>query len=176
MACTSLTQITNSCSGNIGGIREVYLWDIEDQLALTIDPNTYLVTGISVSNANDITGYTFTRESSNYTEELASDLVNGSTVWTATLNLMFTRREALKSRSIKILAEGQRYLGAIVLDENGLWWVFQDLQLTASGDGSGTTKEDGSKYSVTLVGKTASPAPGISGATANAFITTGTGI
>lgn len=154
----------------------MYLWDMEDQLAYVVDSNSWLVTGISTVGATSVTGYTFTRESSNYTEELASDFVNGSTVWTTTLNLMFTRREALKSRSIKILADGQRYLGAIVKDENGLWWVFQDLQLSASGEGSGSTREEGSKYSVTLIGKSATPAHGISGPTATAFITTGTGI
>ena len=176
MSCSLLTQITNSCDGNIGGIKEVYLWDIEDQLVYNVTNTTWLVLGISLVGNTSITGYTFTRESSSFTEELASDLVNGSTVWTTTLNLMFTRREALKSRSVKILADGQRYLGALVKDNNDLWWVFQDLQLTASGDGSGTTKEDGSKYSVTLVGKTATPAYGISGPTATFFATAGTGI
>lgn len=181
MSCSTLTQITNSCDGNIGGIKEVYLWDIEDQGVYNPNPSTWELTNLSVISGSPVTpdptliaGYTFTRESSNFTEELASDLVNGSTVWTATLNLMFTRREALKSRSVKILADGQRYLGALVLDNNGLWWVFQDLQLTASGDGSGTTKEDGSKYSVTLVGKTAIPAYGLTASKADTFLASAT--
>jgi hypothetical protein len=178
MSCSILTQITRSCDGNIGGIREVYLWDMEDQLFYEVNQTTWQISttapGLSAVGATSITGYTFTRESSNFTDELAADFVNGSTVWTATLNLMFTRREALKSRSIKILADGQRYLGALVKDENGLWWVFQDLQLSAAGDGSGTTKEDGSKYSVTLVGKTAYPAVGIAATAAASFLLNGT--
>jgi hypothetical protein len=31
------------------------------------------------------------------------------------------------------------------------YWYFEDLQLTATGEGSGTARADGSKYSVTLL-------------------------
>jgi hypothetical protein len=64
---------------------------------------------------------------------------------------MFNRRDKDKSEAINILASGQRYLTAIVLDSNGKYWFFQDLQLTATGEGSGTARADGSKYSVTLL-------------------------
>jgi hypothetical protein len=175
MSCSSLSSISRSCAGNVGGIKKVYLWDIEDQTTYTPNGTTWQLSALGVSGGTaNIQEYQFTRESSNYTEELNSDLVNGSTTWSATLNLMFTRREALKSRSIKLMADGQRYLGALVEDNNGLFWVFQDLQITTSGDGSGTTKEDGSKYSVALLGKSGLPAYEISGASAATFISTGT--
>ena len=45
----------------------------------------------------------------------------------------------------------QQYLVAIVLDANGKYWYFPYLQVSATGEGSGTTRADGSKYSVTLV-------------------------
>ncbi len=64
---------------------------------------------------------------------------------------MFNRRDKDKSEAINILASGQRYLSALVLDANGLYWYFENLQLTATGEGSGTARADGSKYSVTLL-------------------------
>ena len=64
---------------------------------------------------------------------------------------MFHRREAAKSNAIKVLGSGQQYLSAIVEDQNGILWFFPYLQLTASGEGSGTARADGSKYSVTLL-------------------------
>ncbi len=64
---------------------------------------------------------------------------------------MFHRREAAKSYAIQILGEGQRDLFVVLKDANGLYWVFQDVQLSAVGEGSGTAKADGSKYSVTLM-------------------------
>ena len=36
-------------------------------------------------------------------------------------------------------------------DANGKYWYFPYMQLSASGEGSGTARADGSKYSVTLV-------------------------
>ena len=91
------------------------------------------------------------RNTSNFTEESNIDLVNGSSYVTQTINLMFHRREAAKSRAIKILGAGQQYLTAIVLDANGLYWYFPYLQVSATGEGSGTTRADGSKYAVTLM-------------------------
>jgi hypothetical protein len=77
--------------------------------------------------------------------------MTGSSYVTQTINLMFHRREAAKSRAIKILGAGQQYLAAIILDANGLYWYFPYLQVSATGEGSGVSRADGSKYSVTLV-------------------------
>jgi hypothetical protein len=175
--CTSLTQILKSCDNNMGGIQGLWLWDMEDVVGASASFNTttytwdsYNVTGGATATP---TGYTFIRNSSNYTEETNIDLGNGSTYVTATLNLIFTRREALKSKSIKILGEGQRYLGALVLDSNGLYWLFEDLQLSATGEGSGTAKADGSKYSVTLVAENLDLAGEVSAADAALLIANG---
>ncbi len=78
------------------------------------------------------------------------DLINGSSFVTQTINLMFHRREGAKSRAIKILGEGQRDFAVIVLDGNGKYWYFDKVQVTAYGEGSGTAKADGSKYSLVL--------------------------
>lgn len=175
--CNSLTSIVKTCDNNMGGIQGLWLWDMEDVVSASASFNTttytwdaYNVTGGATATP---TGYTFIRNSSNYTEETNIDLGNGSTYVTATLNLIFTRREALKSKSIKILGEGQRYLGALVLDSNGLYWLFEDLQLSATGEGSGTAKADGSKYSVTLVAENLDLAGEVSAADAALLIANG---
>ena len=64
---------------------------------------------------------------------------------------MFHRRDQEKSRAIKVLAAGQQYLNAVIGDANGNYWYFPYLQVTAYGEGSGTVRADGSKYSVTLI-------------------------
>ncbi len=64
---------------------------------------------------------------------------------------MFHRRDQEKSRAIKVLGSGQQYLAAVVGDANGKYWYFPYLQVSAYGEGSGTTRADGSKYSLTLV-------------------------
>ncbi len=49
------------------------------------------------------------------------------------------------------MGASKQYLNAIVQDANGKYWYFPFLQLTASAEGSGTARADGSKYSVTLL-------------------------
>jgi hypothetical protein len=151
MACTTLEAIVKGCDNNIGSITKIY---INDQDNVTVDPATdidlatWTITAITVTA--DFEEFEFRRNTSNYTEEAAIDLINGSSFVTQTINLMFHRREGAKSRAIKILGEGQRDLAVIVLDGNGKYWYFDKVQVTAYGEGSGTAKADGSKYSLVL--------------------------
>jgi hypothetical protein len=150
MSCTTLTSITKGCDNNQGGIQAVYI-NSQDNVTIpvTSDDATWTVTSITTSA--DFVPFEFNRNTGNYTEEAAIDLVNGSSFVTQTITLMFHRREASKSRAIKILGEGQRDLCVIVKDMNGKYWWFENVQVTGVAEGSGTAKADGSKYSLTLV-------------------------
>ena len=176
MSCTTLTSITKSCTNNIGGIKKVWLWDMEDVDADNTVFNEATHTWTSYEIGAAPVGYEFIRNSSNYTEEAGIDLANGSSFVTVNLNLIFAKREASKSKAIKILGQGQRYLGGLVEDNNGLFWIFQDLQLSAVTEGSGTAKADGSKYNIMLMGEVADFAGTISKEQAIAFIETGSTI
>jgi hypothetical protein len=152
--CTALEGIQKSCDNNSGGIYQV--WFIPQEQIATVTSNTtypaYEVTAITLSPVTPVfEGYFIRRNTSNYTEEQAADLINGSTFVTQTINLVFHRREAAKSNALKILASGQQYLAAVVLDANGKYWYMPYMQLTATGEGSGTARADGSKYTVTMV-------------------------
>ena len=154
MPCLSLESIQKSCDNNSGGIYQV--WFIPQDNIDVVTSNTtypaYEVTAITVNPLlTTFDSYFIRRNTSNYTEEQAADLINGSTFVTQTLNLVFHRREAAKSNSLKILASGQQYLAAVVLDANGKYWYFPYMQLTATGEGSGVARADGSKYTVTMV-------------------------
>lgn len=152
--CTALEGIQKSCENNSGGIYQV--WFIPQENINVVTSNTtypaYEVTAITVNPLlTTFDSYFIRRNTSNYTEEQAADLINGSTFVTQTINLVFHRREAAKSNALKILASGQQYLAGVVLDANGKYWYFPYLQMTATGEGSGTARADGSKYTVTLV-------------------------
>jgi hypothetical protein len=156
MSCQALESIQKSCLNNSGGIYGIWINQQDEILSITpADPSAgsgWSITGITLQ-ATPVTFDNFyvRRNTSNFTEDSTIDLVNGSSFVTQTINLMFHRREAAKSRAIKILGAGQQYLTAIILDANGLYWYFPYLQVSATGEGSGTARADGSKYSVTLV-------------------------
>jgi hypothetical protein len=141
-----------SCDNNTGGIEKIWINQQDNISGIALDAtNTWTIETITlVGGAPDFTAFDIRRNTGSYTEEAAIDLINGSSYVTAVINLMFHRRDQDKSQAIKILGAGQQYLVAIVKDMNGKYWYFPQLQLTATGEGSGVTRADGSKYSVTL--------------------------
>jgi hypothetical protein len=154
MACITLETIEKSCDNNSGGIYRFFVTEQDNIASISTDETgtNWQVDGITLANPlMPFIELEFKRNTSSYTEESAIDLINGSSYVTQTINLMFHRRQQEKSRAIQILAGGQRYLTGLLLDANGIWWYFPFLQLSATGEGSGTARADGSKYSVTLI-------------------------
>jgi len=149
MACNNLNSILKSCSNNVGGIYNIYINDTDNIVSETVSTTAHTITAISATT--DFTTFEFKRNVGNVSIEPTIDLINGSTFYTATVSLVFHRREASKSRALTILAEGQRYLNMIFLDANGLYWYVDHLQLTGGAEETGTAKADGSKYTVTFV-------------------------
>jgi len=151
--CEALETIVKSCDSNSGGIEKIWINQQDNIDTFALDAtNTWTIDSITLNaGAPDYTVFEIRRNTGNYVEDAAIDLINGSSYVTATITLMFHRRDQDKSQAIKILGSGQQYLNAIVKDMNGKYWYFPFLQLTAVGEGSGTTRADGSKYSVTLV-------------------------
>jgi len=172
MACEALESIVKSCDNNTGGIEKIWINQQDNISGITLDAtNTWTIDAITlVGGAPDFTAFDIRRNTGSYTEEAAIDLINGSSYVTAVINLMFHRRDQDKSQAIKILGAGQQYLVAIVKDMNGKYWYFPQLQLTATGEGSGVVRADGSKYSVTLTSEVEYLAYEIEAAAVNAVI------
>lgn len=148
MSCEALQNIAKSCDNNTGGIRKVWINQQEGVTATTVAAGSWIVSAIT---STPFATFEINRNTGNYTEDTAVDLINGSSFVTQTITLMFNRRDKEKSEAIHVLGAGQQYLAAVVLDANGKYWYFENLQLTATGEGSGTARADGSKYSVTLL-------------------------
>lgn len=152
MSCEALQSIQKNCSNNIGGIKNVWVNQQEEISGVTVSGGTWIVTAITVGDA--CVPFAINRNTGNYTEETAVDLMNGSSIVTQTITLMFNRRDKDKSEAIHVLGSGQQYLAVFVQDANDKFWYFENVQLTATGEGSGTARADGSKYSITLLAET----------------------
>ena len=149
MSCEALQTIQKNCSNNIGGIKNVWVNQQDEISGVTVSAGAWIVSAITVGDP--CVPFAINRNTGNYTEDTAVDLINGSSFVTQTITLMFNRRDKEKSEAINILGAGQQYLAAVVKDANGKFWYFENLQLTATGEGSGTARNEGSKYSVTLL-------------------------
>jgi hypothetical protein len=151
MACATLLEIEKGCDNNSGGIYTLLI-NQQDNITGIVEDTTgtnWIVEDINYTSP--FVAMEFKRNTGSFTEDGTIDLVNGSSYVTQTINLMFHRRDQEKSKAIKVLGAGQQYLAAVVGDANGKFWYFPFLQVTAYGEGSGTARADGSKYSVTLV-------------------------
>ena len=166
MSCEALQSIVKPCDNNIGGIKTVWIAPQED---VTVTYGTWQVTTATLVDPAAV--YAINRNTGNYTEDTAIDLINGSSFVTQTITLMFNRRDKAKSEAISVLGAGQQFLAVFILDAKGKYWYFENVQLTATGEGSGTARADGSKYSITLL----SEAEHLSYEIVSTVITTGTG-
>jgi hypothetical protein len=146
MSCEALQSIAKTCDNNTGGIRTVWICQQENVTTATPD---WEITSLVLTDPANV--YAINRNTGNFTEETAQDLLSGSTVVTQTITLMFNRRDKDKSEAINVLGSGQQYLAVFIQDANDKYWYFENVQLTATGEGSGTARADGSKYSITLL-------------------------
>ena len=149
MSCEALQSIQKNCSNNIGGIKNVWVNQLSEISGVTVSGGAWIVSAITVGDP--CVPFAINRNTGNYTEDTAVDLINGSSFVTQTITLMFNRRDKDKSEAINVLGSGQQYLAVFIQDSNDKYWYFENVQLTATGEGSGTARADGSKYSVTLL-------------------------
>ena len=149
MSCEALQSIQKNCSNNIGGIKNVWVNQQDEISGVTVSAGAWIVSSITVGDP--CVPFAINRNTGNYTEDTAVDLINGSTFVTQTITLMFNRRDKDKSEAINVLGSGQQYLAVFIQDANDKYWYFENVQLTATGEGSGTARADGSKYSITLL-------------------------
>jgi len=150
--CDALESFEKECLNNLGGLYQM-IYNDQDELDVTVDPVTNMVTAIVHNSVCQ--SISLRKGQGNFTEPSAIDLVAGSSLTTGTINMNPTRRNAAKSRALKVMGQGQRYLGCFCKDGNGLWWYFPEMQLSNAAGGSGTTKAEGSKYEITLVNEVA---------------------
>ena len=149
MSCEALQSIQKNCSNNIGGIKNVWVNQQDEISGVTVSGGAWIVSAITVGDP--CVPFAINRNTGNYTEDTAVDLINGSSFVTQTITLMFNRRDKDKSEAIHVLGAGQQYLAVFIQDANDKYWYFENVQLTAKGEGSGTARADGSKYSITLL-------------------------
>ena len=150
MACNKLTGFTqDSCLGNIGGIKRVWLAEYVDGAAETA----------TTSGITSVTGFTtgitwqefpLKKNSAQATSEY--QIGDGGSVFVqTTLEMNFNRQDANKRMAMVSLAGNE--LMAVYEDANGnRWFLGKDnpVSISAGGGETGTQKTDVNKYSVSL--------------------------
>lgn len=151
MACNSITNITKGCDDfNSGGIVSVAIIDSASVTGITVSADGHTITAVSLVPTETFQVFEFNRNTGSLVNSEKIDLINTSTYFENTLNLVFARQSASKSRALTILGQGQRFLDIMVTDSNNVIWYLEDAQLITNEATSGVAKADGSKYTVSF--------------------------
>lgn len=160
MACGTLKSFTqDSCMGNIGGIKRVWLaeYDADDAIV------TYTSDSGETSGQTLISAVTFSDSAKTWHEfylkknsaQATSEYQvgdGGSVFCQTSLEMNFNRQDAAKRAAVQSLALNELFV--IYEDANGKkWFLGKDnpVTLSAGGGETGTNKTDLNKYNVTLV-------------------------
>lgn len=157
MICDSLTGIDKNCLNSFGGVDMIKVIDIEEIDTITIAAGE--VTAITLEATASWVDIHFARNSASFTEEQASDVTTGGTVFTQTFTANLARRDVAKRNALMMLGAGHRDLVFLIRDNNSTWWLYgynegllRGLQLTAIAGGSGTAEADLNGYTPTFTG------------------------
>lgn len=154
--CKSLTGgISKGCTGNIGGIKKIYITDLCNITSYTLGSPIDNISAINMVSGAVFYEFEFNKNSSTYQEEVTGDQAAGTQVNTQTITLVLARREKVKRDTLQLLM-GFKELAVIVLDSNGLYFLLGEengVVMTQNTSVSGTTKQDANNYTLTLVGE-----------------------
>lgn len=157
--CNAITNgLTKSCDNNAGGVNKIYITDFENVTSVVTGTSSSFPTADWIDTINMNGGSQFyeiqtNKNVCNFTESVAVDLANGTTFFNQVVSIVLSRRETTKRDFIEKLVAGQKQLALIVLDSNGLYWYFGQVEgayVTAIEGGSGTAKADANGYTITL--------------------------
>lgn len=119
MACTqTLAGLTRDCAANVGGIKAVYIANIDDVSSVTLTSG--VISAITMDTGKKFKAYYFKRGQASMTSTPAFNDANEYAGEDTVLSLTFLRQDASKRLEMAALSVGE--LAVIVLDNNGTYW------------------------------------------------------
>lgn len=172
MPCNLTTGRAIPCKDAVGGLTAVYFMDFGDMTGYTLDGTTNKITAV----AGTPTAYKFdlknNASSLEQTPNVSRD--NGTTFYTQTLNLSFTKLDALTNKALKLIAYGRPQI--IVADKNGNYFLVGQqygAEVTGGSVVTGGAMGDMTGYTLTLAGEESDMALFFNASTETALIALG---
>jgi hypothetical protein len=154
MACELFQGNEIGCRDNVGGVKEVYIANL-DNVSLPVSVTSGVAATIAMISAAD-KFYTFQleKEDTQYDNNMTSSIETGTTFYESTLVFTMKKMSASQKNSIDVLARAR--LMVIVLDANDQYWVMGTTRgadaLTIT-NGTGKAMGDLNGATVTITGK-----------------------
>lgn len=119
MSCNLTSSIALACKDSIGGIKRIYVTELENKSTLT--STTGNVTAFTLATGKQFWTYDFTKETGEFTEKQNTSDENGSLFYEGELKIRLNKRDVTKRNELHLLAQNR--LMIIVLDRNGVYWL-----------------------------------------------------
>ena len=172
MACALTQGYTLDCKDSLGGITEVYFMAFQDVASTT--EASGVITALTKDTGKRFYKYELTKGTSVLTENVNSNVQNGTLYFTPELTIILNKLQANTRNELLLLAKN--LLVAVAKDNNGKYWYIgktRGIDLTAGSATSGTAEADRSGYTLTLAGAEPSMSPEVNSAVAAALTTAG---
>ena len=172
MACALTQGYTLDCKDSLGGITEVYFMAFQDVSSTT--EASGVITALTKDTGKRFYKYELTKGTSVLTENVNSNVQNGTLYFTPELTIILNKLQANTRNELLLLAKN--LLVAVAKDNNGKYWYIgktRGIDLTAGSATSGTAEADRSGYTLTFAGAEPSLSPEVNSAVAAALTTAG---
>lgn len=172
MACALTQGYTLDCRDSLGGITEVYFMAFQDVASTT--EASGVITALTKDTGKRFYKYELTKGTSVLTENINSNVQNGTLFYTPELTIILNKLQANTRNEILLLAKN--LLVAVAKDNNGKYWYLgktRGIDLTAGSGTSGTADADRSGYTLTFTGSEPELAPEVNSSVAAALTTAG---
>lgn len=172
MACALTQGYTLDCRDSLGGITEVYFMAFQDVSSTT--EASGVITALTKVAGKRFYKYELTKGTSVMTENVNSNVQNGTLYFTPELTIILNKLQANTRNELLLLAKN--LLVAVAKDNNGKYWYIgktRGIDLTAGSATSGTAEADRSGYTLTFAGAEPSLSPEVNSSVAAALTTAG---
>lgn len=173
MPC-ALTQNYNlDCRDSVGGIRTIYVMELDN--ATTITASAGIVTGITKATGKKFYKYNLIMNTAEAEDTLTGNRENGTLFSAQTLKFPINKMTVAVRNELLLLAANR--LLFVVVDENGLGWLFgkeYGLTLTTGAAKTGKAKADRNGYELSFEGEEKELALNVNAATLLTLETAGT--
>lgn len=146
----TLAAIAKGCKDSSGGIKVVYIADIDDIAGITAS-TAETITNIAMTGSAKFVKWEFAPQTATFTSTANISEENGTVFFQNDLALSFAKAEEVKR--LQIMSATVGYTAVIVEDMNGkLWYMGYDnpVAATAAGADFGTALGDKQGYNITL--------------------------
>ena len=172
MACALTQGYTLDCRDSKGGVKEIYLIELENISSTT--EASGVITVLTKATGKRFWKYSLIKNTSNSEEAINGSEENGTIFYTQTANIIINKLQTSVRNEILLLAKNRVVM--VVTDRNGVSWMYgkeNGLTLNAGSAATGTNFADRNGYTLTFTGMEGSLAPSVLSTVVDALETPG---